>query len=144
MPYPTSSIPYLLWGFLPSKDFIFEPSSSSNRSPIISTDSYATLLSFMFIACNATQRWQLWTVTDFLACNPKKPAPLIAIVTIILHVKIMPLLRSRLYPFASIPIAQSSINKPSSLIRKRSRIDSIRKESIGFNSNFNLIHSPDF
>ena len=41
---------------------------------------YATLFSFTFITCDATQHGQLWTVADFPAWNPYKSVPLIAIV----------------------------------------------------------------
>jgi len=55
---------------------------------------------------------------DFSACNPNKSAPVITPVTTNQHVKIMWLRGSRPYPFAFMPIAQSSINRPPPL-RKR-------------------------
>ena len=80
MSYSTSSKSSLFHGSLSSEVFNCEPSSSSNKSLLISTDSYTVILSSMFITRNTTQYGQLWTVANFLACNPNKPAPLIAVV----------------------------------------------------------------
>jgi len=81
MLYATSSKSPPLRGSLRFEDFSFEPSSSSNRSPQISVDSYTALISFMFIMCNVTQCGQLWIVADFSACNTNKSAPLITTIT---------------------------------------------------------------
>jgi len=64
MLYLTSSRPSPLRGSLRSKDFS-ESSNSSNRSPLISANNYATFLSSTFITCNVTQRgtyrqWQIF------------------------------------------------------------------------------------
>ena len=69
------------------KDFSSKPSSSSNKSPLISADSYATLASSAFIMSNTPQCGQIWTVVDFLTYNPKEPAPVITTVTTNQHVK---------------------------------------------------------
>ena len=53
------------------------------------------LIFFTFITCNATQRRQLWTMTDFPTFNPNKSAQLFAVVTTSRHVQIVQLQRSR-------------------------------------------------
>ena len=115
--YLTSSRSSLLRGSLCSKDFSFKPSSSSNRSPLISTDNYTTLFFSTFITCNATMLKKLWTVVNFPVCSFNKPAPVITVVTINRHVQIMRLRGSHPYQSASMPIAQSSINRPLSPIK---------------------------
>jgi len=57
--FPTSSRSSPLQGFFRSEGFSSEPSNSSNSSPLISVDSYATLFFSTFIMCDATQRGQL-------------------------------------------------------------------------------------
>jgi len=58
-----------------------EPSSSSNRSPLMPADNYRTLLFFTFITCNVTQRGVMgWWI--FLHAISTNPTPLIATVTI--------------------------------------------------------------
>jgi len=78
---------------------------------------YATLFSFTFITCDATQHGQLWTVADFPAWNPYKSVPLIAIVQQINMCK------SCSYeapaPSVILPTAQSSISKPRPPTNKR-------------------------
>ena len=64
-----------------SEGFSSKSSSSSNRSPVISADSYTTLPFFMFIMYNIPQRRQLWIVMDFPTCNPNKPVFVITTVT---------------------------------------------------------------
>jgi len=92
MLFPISCRSPLLWGFLRSENFSSELSSSSNNSPSISADKCATLFSSMF-TWDATQCGQLWTMADFPACNPYKPAPLIAVVTTSRYVQIVQLQR---------------------------------------------------
>ena len=72
MQFPTSSRSSPLWGFLRSEDFNSKPSSSSNSSPLISADDYATIYSSTFIKCDTTQHGQLWVMKDFSTCNPNK------------------------------------------------------------------------
>jgi len=121
MLYPTSSKSSLIWYSLRSKNFSSEPSNPSNRSPLISADSYTTLSSSTFITCN-TPQGQLWINADFHACNPNEPASMITTVTTNRYVKIVWLRGSRPYPFASTPTAQSSINRPPSPTKRKIRI----------------------
>jgi len=56
--------------------------SSNNESFLISTDSYVTSSFPTFITCKCLyQHGQLWTMTDFLTCNPNQPVPMITTVT---------------------------------------------------------------
>jgi len=112
MLYPTSSRSSPLRGSLRSEDFSSEPSTSTNISPLISTDSYAILFSSIFTMCNTTQRGQLWIVVNFPAYNPNKSALVITAVITSWHMQIMRLQVSRPYPYISIPITQLSINGP--------------------------------
>ena len=93
---------------LHSEDFSSEPSSPSNRSPLISSDGYATLLVFTFIMYNATQRGQLWTVADFPAAIPTNQHRWSQPLQCIKHaiMKILPI------PVCLIPTTQSSISRP--------------------------------
>ena len=118
MLYPTFSRSSPLWGSLYSEDFSSKPSSSSNGSALIFSDSYTALLSSTFIMCNTPQCEQLWIVADFLARNPNKLAPVIAAIITSQHVQIVQLRECRPYPSASMPTAQSSINKPFPLMKK--------------------------
>jgi len=106
---PTSSRSSLLWGLLRSKDLKSKPNSSSNRSSLILADSYATLLSFTFMMCNATQRGQLWIVADFPVCNTNKLAPYDRN---FYNVQNMQSRRSRPLLSSSMPTTQSTTNKP--------------------------------
>ena len=98
------------------ESFSSESSNSSNRSPLISADSYAVSPSFTFVTCN-TQRGQLWIVADLFTCNPNKSVVIIA-VNNKSTVVIVWWRESRRYPFASMPIAQSSISRPSPPTKK--------------------------
>ena len=120
MLYPPSSKSSPIRGPLCSEDFSSKPSSSSNKSFLISTDSYTILFSSTFIMCNATQCRHLWTVMNFHACNPNKPTQLITAVTTSRHAQIVQLRRSRPYLSASIPTFQSSISRHPPPTRKRS------------------------
>ena len=136
--FSTSSRFSLLRGFICSEDFNFESSSSNNRSPLIFSDSYATLLFFTFITCNATQRGRLWTTTNFSTCNSNKPIPLIAAVATSRHVQIVQLWRLRPYLSVSILTAQSSISRPPPLTKRTFGKDLLRLWY------FDLLTSPDF
>ena len=92
---------------------------TSNRSPLILTDSNTISHSSTFITCSTTQHEQLWIAADFPACNPNKLAPVITTVTTIRHAQKLQLWKSRLYPFASMPTTQSSISKPPPPMKKR-------------------------
>ena len=63
--------------------------------PRSSPDGHAILFSSTFIMCDATQREQLYTMTDFPACNLNKLAPLITTITTSWHMQIEQLRRSR-------------------------------------------------
>jgi len=106
-------------GSLFSDDFSSESSSSSNRSPLISADSYAVLFSSIFLTYNIPQRWQLWIMVYFSACYSYKVAPLIVAFTTSRHVQIVQLQRSHMYLSTSMPTAQSNISRPSTLTKRR-------------------------
>jgi len=107
-----------LWGSLRFEDFDSEPSSSSKRLLMLSVDSYAALFPFTFITCNTIQHEELWTVIDFFTCNPNKLAPEITTVITNQYVQIVWLWESRSYLYASMPTAQSSINRPLSQTKR--------------------------
>ena len=93
-------------------------SRSSSSSPSISADGYATIYSSMFITCDVTQREHLWIMADFPTCNSNKSTSVITTVTTDRHVRIVWLWESHPYPSASMPTAQSSINRPPSPTKK--------------------------
>jgi len=76
---PTRSLPF--WGLSCPEGPSSKPVAPTNISSMISADTYATLHSLTFITCNVFQCGQLWTVTDFLACNPSRPTPMTTAVT---------------------------------------------------------------
>ena len=106
---------------LRSGDFSHEPSNSSNRSSLIFVDNFATKSSSIFKMCNAPKRRQLhifYTVANFPACNLNKPVLVITAVTINRHVQNHVVTRITRIPSACKHTDQSSINRPSPLMRR--------------------------
>ena len=121
LPSEVHAVPILLKIFSAPRFPPFRTSTSNQAAPATdhpwSLSTVTHLFSSTFIICNAIQRGYLWTMANFSACNPNKPAPLIAAVTTNQHVQIMQLRRSRPYPLAL--CLQLSIRRLPSLTIKR-------------------------
>jgi len=118
-PLPLRS-PHLLWVFStprpsPSRRPQLWTWTSNNRSSLISTNSYATP-SFLK---NPYQCGQLWTVTDFPACNPNLPTPMITVV--ITNSACVDHAVTIIHQFCPMPASMSGIYYPSSSRRRESR-----------------------